>query len=158
MPIDVHLLGSDLDIVCCVRSPDRFSSLLIERFYRRPFFELHRTKLQKRPAVVCRFRHHDTLFEIVGMPAATSAQQAYIHLIVEADLLRIGGRPARAAICRLKYRGFATEPAFALYFGLAGEPYQAVAKLWRGIDRPLDLDAEHLKEALPTRRRQLLSA
>ena len=36
MPIDVHLLGSDLDIVCCVRSPDRFSSLLIERFYRRP--------------------------------------------------------------------------------------------------------------------------
>lgn len=143
LPIDVHLPGSDLDIICQVKARATFAALLVRQFGKRPHFALRRTTLQKRPAIVCRFGHRDTLFEIVGMPIKTPSQRAYVHLMVEADLLNVGGRAARAAIRRLKHRGLKTEPAFAEYFGLGGKPYHAIAKLWRGIDRPLAIVSRH---------------
>ncbi|MBM3650722.1 MAG: DUF4269 domain-containing protein [Alphaproteobacteria bacterium] len=144
LPIDVHLPGSDLDIVCCAKSPGKFKALLRQRFGAWPRFAVRTTTLQQHPAVVCRFTCGSTLFEIVGMPVETSRQRAYIHLMVEADLLRLAGRRARVAIRRLKRQGLKTEPAIALCFGLGGKPYQAVEKLWRGNDQPLAFDGQRV--------------
>jgi hypothetical protein len=116
LPIDVHLRESDVGIICHVKAFRTFATLLERRLGNLPLFALRTTTLQRRPAVVCSFTHQDTPFEIVGMPVA-----------------------ARAAIRRLRREGLKTEPAFARHFGLAGNPYQAVAGLWRGFDRPLNL-------------------
>jgi len=129
LPIDVHLPDSDVDVICHVKAPKAFMALLVQRFGDQPSFTLGRTTLQRKPAVVCSFRHRRTLFEIVGMPVATHTQRAYVHLMVEAALLQETG--AHAAIRRLKRQGLKTEPAFARHFKLAGDPYQAVARLWR---------------------------
>jgi hypothetical protein len=129
LPLDVHLPESDVDVICHVRAPKTFMSLLVQRFGDLPQFTLGRTTLQRKPAVVCGFRHRHTQFEIVGMPVPTHTQRAYVHLMAEADLLGASG--AHAAIRRLKRRGLKTEPAFARHFRLGGDPYQAVAKLWR---------------------------
>lgn len=140
LPIDVHLPGSDVDIVCHVEAPRKFTALLKQAFGGLPSFAVRRETLQGHSAVVCAFGYRRTAFEIVGMPVETASQQAYVHLMVEADLLQIAGRSrACAAIRRLKRGGLKTEPAFAEHFKLAGEPYRAVARLWRGIDKPLDL-------------------
>ena len=125
----MHLPDSDLDVICHVRAPKAFMALLVQRFGDLPSFALGRTTLQRKPAVVCSFRHQRTLFEIVGMPVAPHRHRAYVHLMVEADLLQETG--AHAAIRRLRRQGLKTEPAFARHFKLGGDPYQAVAKLWR---------------------------
>ena len=60
-------------------------------------------------------------------------QYAYRHMIVEARLLKIGGPAARPAIRRLKREGRKTEPAFAHYFDLEGDPYETLLEL-DGLD------------------------
>ncbi|MFQ5796001.1 MAG: DUF4269 domain-containing protein, partial [Candidatus Bipolaricaulia bacterium] len=56
-------------------------------------------------------------------------QNAYRHMAVEARLLAIGGEQARQEIRRLKRTGLKTEPAFACYFNLEGDPYQVLLQL-----------------------------
>jgi hypothetical protein len=52
-------------------------------------------------------------------------------MVVEARLLVIGGEEARREIRRLKRCGLKTEPAFARYFQLAGDPFEVLLELSR---------------------------
>ena len=58
-----------------------------------------------------------------------AGQFACLHLLVEDRLLRLASEAAREAIRQLKRDGLKTEPAFAHYFGLAGDPYEELARL-----------------------------
>jgi hypothetical protein len=131
LPIDVHIPGSDLDVVCTIESSHRFIRLLGNEFGGQPGFSLGRIELQGHDSVACSFMSGSTPIEIVGMPVKSSQQRAYVHLMAEGELLEKGGAKARAAIRRLKRQGLKTEPAFARHFGLRGDPYEAVARLWR---------------------------
>jgi hypothetical protein len=130
LPIGVHVAGSDLDVVCTIESSHRFIRLLGNEFGNQPAFALSRTKLLGQDSVVCSFISGTTPVEIVGMPVDSSKQRAYVHLMAEADLLEKGGAQARLAIRKLRRQGLKTEPAFAKHFGLKGDPYIAVARLW----------------------------
>jgi Domain of unknown function (DUF4269) len=50
-------------------------------------------------------------------------------MIVEARLLEMGGQDARRAIRQMKNAGLKTEPAFACYFKIKGDPYEALLEL-----------------------------
>ncbi|MFQ5649835.1 MAG: DUF4269 domain-containing protein [bacterium] len=63
------------------------------------------------------------------MRGPVEKQNAYRHLMVCNRLLRIGGNKARQQILELRGRGMKTEPAFAAYFGLKGDPYQVLLEL-----------------------------
>jgi hypothetical protein len=52
-------------------------------------------------------------------------------MVVEARLLSIGGEEARREIRYLKRCGLKTEPAFARYFRLAGDPFEVLLELSR---------------------------
>jgi hypothetical protein len=58
-------------------------------------------------------------------------------MAVEARLLALGGEEARVKIQELKRAGLKTEPAFAQYFQLAGNPYQALLHLAQRSDDEL---------------------
>jgi uncharacterized protein DUF4269 len=62
-------------------------------------------------------------------------------MLVEYRILHIAGDTTRQAIRDLKKEGLKTEPAFAQYFNLEGDPYQALIELE-------NLDDDALKEGL----------
>ena len=67
--------------------------------------------------------------ELFGQPCPVQRQRACRHLIAEARLLALGGAEARDAIRKRKRSGMKTEPAFADYFRLEGDPYDVLEAL-----------------------------
>jgi hypothetical protein len=130
-PIGVDVESSDLDIVCYAPDLDRFSLLVITAFGRSDTFRSKETSIKGIPSVVASFYHAGFRVEIFGQPVEVTEQHAYRHMIVEHRLLTIGGGVARDGIRELKRDGVKTEPAFARYFGLAGDPYERLLELSR---------------------------
>ena len=64
-------------------------------------------------------------------------QFAVIHLNIEARLLNLAGPLAKNSIRQLKQQGIKTEPAFATYFNITGDPYYELAKLANYTDQEL---------------------
>jgi len=81
------------------------------------------------PTVFARFVFSGLPIEIFGQPRPVPEQNAYRHLVVEARLLAIAGGRARREIRQMKRFGIKTEPAFACYFNLEGDPYEALLDL-----------------------------
>ena len=80
-------------------------------------------------SIVCNFRHPDFELEIFGQPRPVRQQNAYRHLVIEAQVLAAGGAVWQQAVRQLKAQGIKTEPAFAQLLGLAGNPYEALLRL-----------------------------
>jgi len=60
-------------------------------------------------------------------------------MIVEKKLLEISGESARKQIIKLKKLGLKTEPAFAKYFNLKGDPFDELLKSSRLNEKELIL-------------------
>ena len=50
-------------------------------------------------------------------------------MIIEKKLLDLSGKEIKDEIRKLKREGMKTEPAFAKYFGLKGDPFEEMLKL-----------------------------
>jgi hypothetical protein len=131
VPIGVDVEDSDLDIVCYAPDLDRFSRLVIAAFGRSDGFRIKEKSIKGIRSVVASFHHAGFRVEIFGQPVEVTEQHAYRHMVVEHRLLTIGGSAARDGIRALKRDGVKTEPAFAHYFGLAGDPYERLLELSR---------------------------
>jgi hypothetical protein len=129
--------GSDLDIACEVADLDAFAHRAEGVFVRLLGFCIVRTMVKEVPSLVVRFAHCGFAVELFGQPRPVEAQSAYRHLLVEARLLALDGPQARIAIRRLKQNGLKTEPAFARYFNLRGDPYEVLYHLSHLDDREL---------------------
>lgn len=131
IPIGVDVEDSDLDMVCYAPDLDHFSHLLVTAFGRSDGFRIKEKPIKRIPSVVASFRHAGFRVEVFGQPVEVTEQHAYLHMVVEHRLLTIGGRVARDGIRELKRDGVKTEPAFARYFGLSGDPYERLLELSR---------------------------
>lgn len=129
IPLDIDVDGSDLDIICEAHDLDAFARLVTTRYGGRPGFRLRHKVINDSPTVVANFNFAGFPVEIFGQPRPVTEQNAYRHMLVEARLLAIGGEAARQAIRQLKQSGLKTEPAFARYFRIEGDPYQALLAL-----------------------------
>jgi hypothetical protein len=128
-PIDLDLNESDLDIICEVYDLDEFEQHARFVYSNRSNFNSMRVVKYSLPSVHVSFFSHNFRVGIFGQGRAIEEQAAYIHMKIEERLLQIGGESAREGIRDLKRRGFKTEPAFAVYFDLPGDPYQALLDL-----------------------------
>jgi hypothetical protein len=128
-PIDIDLDDSDLDIICEAYDLDEFEKHARYVFGNRNNFTAMRVVKYSLPSVLISFFSHSFRIGIFGQAKAIEEQAAYIHMKVEEQLLAIGGEQAREGIKELKRKGFKTEPAFAVYFDLPGDPYQALLDL-----------------------------
>jgi hypothetical protein len=147
IPIAIDVAESDLDIVCEVHDLDAFEALVRGAFGRREGFRLKRRQINDLPTLVANFEASMPV-EIFGQPRPVVEQNAYRHMVVEAHLLAIGGETARREIQRLKRAGLKTEPAFARYFGLPGDPFEALLALSALDEQALraTLESEKLEE------------
>ena len=116
---------SDVDIVCCYESQDKF----VETFS--VAFETHEDfSLKVYPGhVVGRFWACGFEIEVYSCAEAVHSQNAYRHYRVMERLVELGGDEFMDRIRALKRAGLKTEPAIARALGLAGDPYEAVLRL-----------------------------
>jgi hypothetical protein len=139
IPLRIDLPTSDLDVICEVTDFAGFKERL-GFFSHQPGFAINVTEKQGMTTCICRFRADEEDIEIFGQPIAVTKSHAYRHMVVEGWLLELGGDQATTAIHDLKRRGLKTEPAFAQYFRLSGDPYQALLHLYdHGRNRLHDL-------------------
>jgi hypothetical protein len=132
IPLNIDIPGSDLDIICAARDLDAFTRDVTAAFGARPGFRIEHVTIKGVASVIANFDHAGFPIEIFGQPRPVTEQNAYRHLVVEARLLKIGGERARRAIRKMKNAGLKTEPAFARYFGIAGDPYEELLR-WSRI-------------------------
>src|SRR4051812_8903739 len=70
------------------------------------------------PAVVAAFDLGDVAVEIFGQAVPVTAQRGFRHMVIEGQLLAIGGAALAGRVRDLKRAGTRTEPAFAQVLGL----------------------------------------
>jgi hypothetical protein len=128
-PLGLEGPASDLDIICYVGDLDRFQALLVSVYGGMEEFSVRRREKNGLPTVICAFRYHNLPVEIFGQDRRVEEQNAYRHLVAEAALLRAAGDDAKQALAYLRDEGLKTEPAFAHYFRLEGDPYVALLAL-----------------------------
>lgn len=133
IPLDIDVPDSDLDIICEVHDLDAFERLIRECFSLYDDFRMRHYDVRGVASVVANFYAEGFMIEVFGLPYPVEAQNAYRHMVVEARLLALGGEKTKQAIRSLKQEGIKTEPAFAQYFGLVGDPYEAMLALY-GLD------------------------
>jgi Domain of unknown function (DUF4269) len=130
IPLDIDTEISDLDIICEAEDLDVFELIVKSVYQRQLGFGLNRKEINSLPALIARFFYASFKVEIFGQPRPVTEQNAYRHMAVEARLLAIGGETSRHAIRSLKRGGVKTEHAFARYFHIQGDPYEALLRLY----------------------------
>jgi hypothetical protein len=129
IPLDIDVPGSDLDIICEAHDLSAFQRTITHAFGSYEAFTVEQKQIGDLPSVIANFYCGYFPVEIFGQSRPVIRQNAYRHLLVESRLLDIGGEAARQAIRELKKSGMKTEPAFAHYFKLKGDPYQVLLEL-----------------------------
>jgi len=139
IPIGIDVQASDLDIVCEALDLDAFERRVRAAFGQQEGFRVRRKLIKGVPSVVAKLLHDGLQVEIFGQPQPVTEQHAYRHMVVEARLLAIGGEETRQEIRHLKRCGLKTEPAFARYFQLSGDPFDVLLELsWLDEDELRD--------------------
>lgn len=131
IPIEIDISESDLDIICEVYELEEFEELVIKSFNKYGNFRIERKMVKGLLTSISYFGYSNFLIEIFGQPKPVIEQNGYRHMIVEKKLLEISGESARKKIIKLKKSGLKTEPAFAKYFNLKGDPFDELLKLSR---------------------------
>jgi len=134
IPIDIDVDDSDLDIICETKDFGSFENLVKSHFAHCKGFSSYRFAARDKPSLVLKFISHDFKFEIFCQDTPVIDQYAVIHFLVEKKLLEAFGDDAKKKIRKLKEEGLKTEPAFAKYFNIPGDPYIELAKL-KGLSK-----------------------
>jgi hypothetical protein len=131
IPIEIDISESDLDIICEVYDLEEFEELVIKSFNRYDNFRIERQTVKGLLTSLSYFGYTNFRIEIFGQLKPVIEQNGYRHMMVEKKLLEISGESARKQIIKLKKLGLKTEPAFAKYFNLKGDPFDELLKLSR---------------------------
>lgn len=129
IPLDIDIESSDIDILLHTRNLSQIGSLVQHTYGDRLDFSGEHKRINGEETYIARFRAEGFPIEIFAQNKPVTRQHAYLHMDVEFRLLQIGGQAARTAIRDLKRRGMKTEPAFAEYFALTGDPYHVLLRL-----------------------------
>lgn len=126
-PINIDIESSDLDIICFFEDKEEFLSTLQIHFQKEKGFVI--SKNQTFNSIKANFFIQDFEIEIFGQNIPTQQQHAYLHMLIEHNLLLKKGEIFRQQVIELKKQGFKTEPAFAMLLGLQGDAYEELLKL-----------------------------
>lgn len=129
IPIDIDISNSDLDIICEVYEYDIFEKIIKNYYGKYDDFSINRQIFEGFEASFSSFRSNKFCIEIFGQPKPVFKQNGYRHMIIEKKLLDLSGKEIKDEIRKLKREGMKTEPAFAKYFGLKGDPFEEMLKL-----------------------------
>lgn len=154
IPLDIDIPGSDLDIICCAPDAMAFATTLTDSLSHHDGFLLRRAVIRGDLSTIALFQAAGHLFEIFGQATPVAHQPAVVHLDVEAQLLAAGGEHAREIIRSLKMSGLKTEPAFAQWLGIEGDPFDALYALGSVLPERIARMAHEANDAWQERRRE----
>jgi hypothetical protein len=129
IPIDIDISDSDLDIICEVYNHDVFEKTIIQFYKKCDIFHIERQFIGGLETSFSSFKYDDFCIEVFGQPKPVFNQNGYRHMIIEKKILDLGGEKLKEEIKKLKRSGMKTEPAFAKYLGLKGDPFEEILKL-----------------------------
>lgn len=132
IPININIVGSDVDIICNVTDFAEFRSYVRMHFSRRKNF----SDKTSDNVYIAGFEYSHFIFEIYGEPNPTTEQNAYRHMLIEDRILNVAGDEFRDEIIRLKYAGYKTEPAFGLLLNFQ-HPYEDLLDMEKMTDDEL---------------------
>ncbi len=137
IPLEIDIEKSDLDIICEVHNFYEFEKLIKNSFQKYENFNIN--KINGNQAIVVNFFIKEFEIEIYGQAIPTKEQYGYRHMIIEDKILKLGGNKLKREIINLKRNGMKTEPAFAKYLNLNGNPYKELLKLENMSNRDIEL-------------------
>ncbi|MCP3026448.1 DUF4269 domain-containing protein [Halobacillus sp. A5] len=138
VPIGVDLDNSDLDIVMEVKDLKLFGNKLNNLYGNMPGFTLKRTTILGHRVVKANFFYDKFELELFGQNQPIERQNAYLHMIIEYELLK-NNPSLKGKVIELKKQGYKTEPAFCELLGIEGDPYKGLVQY--GIkERIISLD------------------
>lgn len=129
IPIGIDISNSDLDVICEVLEHDVFEEIIKNYYGNYDDFQIDREIVRGMVASFSSFRSNGFGIEIFGQTKPVFNQNGYRHMIVEKKLLDLGGKEIKDEIRKLKREGVKTEPAFARYLRLKGDPYEEMLRL-----------------------------
>ncbi len=123
IPIGIDIPTSDLDIICTCKNHFKFSTELIQLFGNQKNFMIETKLVREIQTTITTFDGAFYPIEIFGQHIASTKQNAFLHMLVEDQILTHKGKDFKEKIIALKKEGTKTEPAFAQLLGLKGDPY-----------------------------------
>jgi ribosomal protein S18 acetylase RimI-like enzyme len=124
-PLGLQVDGSDIEIACSCADLTVFERAISS-------FGVPRTSISRvlaPDAIVAKLVSDGVSIELFCQTLPVHAQARFRHLIVEGQLLVLGGSELRARVHEFMRRGMKAEPAFAHVLGLQGDPYAALLAL-----------------------------
>jgi hypothetical protein len=137
IPLDVHNLGADADLVCCAEDLAPLADSLRAHYGGCDGFRTRLGRIHATPTLTARFKLSQLPVEVFAQPRPVASQEAFVHFHVERRLLHLHGDHLRPHIRRLKADGLDTETAFARVFHLKGDPHDRLYRLASASDRDL---------------------
>jgi hypothetical protein len=128
LPIDIDVEGSDLDIIMEVEDLNLFETRLYTLYNKQDNFTTKRTTIRGKEVVKANFIFHKFEFELFGQAQPVHKQNAYLHMVIEYELLKKDPTLKRK-VTNLKKRGYKTEPAFCKLLDISGDPYTGLIRL-----------------------------
>ncbi|MFQ3544596.1 DUF4269 domain-containing protein [Halobacillus rhizosphaerae] len=122
IPLGIDVENSDLDIIMEVTDLKEFEQQLRRHYGDQAGFTMKNKMIRGREVVKANFIFQNFEVEIFGQHQPVHKQNAYLHMIIEFELLK--ETPAlKNKVKDLKKRGYNTESAFCELLGLPGDPF-----------------------------------
>lgn len=134
IPIDIDLPESDLDIICQVHDFTVFEKLVSSHFHSMGEYQVSHELVNGIQSITINFKIDGWPIEIFAQPVPTTQQNGFKHMIIEHRILNILGEEGKKYIKHFKTKGLKTEPAFGLFLGLKGNPYQELLNMFAWDD------------------------
>lgn len=126
IPIEINIENSDIDIIGKTADFEKAENNLIATFSHYPEFKISQQHINNKACLTCNFFIDSFEIEIYLEDKNPTEQNAYRHMLIEAQLLEKFGKGFKNDIIQLKKNGYKTEPAFAKLLHLKGDPYIAL--------------------------------
>lgn len=127
LPIGIDITGSDLDIIMEVQELDPFEGLIQTLYNKKDGFTIKRKMINGKEVMKANFTFSGFEFELFGQAQPVHKQHAYLHMVIEHELLQ--RYPAlQQKVIHLKNQGYKTEPAFCKIFDITGDPYEGLIR------------------------------
>ncbi|WP_346939103.1 DUF4269 domain-containing protein [uncultured Clostridium sp.] len=137
IPINIDIENSDLDIICEVYDFKEFQKIVENKYSMFSKFHISNNSTDSETILTVNFYVEDIEIEIYAQSLNSCKQNGYRHMVVEDRILKLGGERTREDIIILKKSGLKTEPAFARYLGIDGNPYDELLKLEEYSDKKI---------------------
>lgn len=136
-PIGIDIPGSDIDVLCEVEDHALFLRICTSAYRHLDGFEAYRRHVEGEERSVIRFLWEEIPIELFGQGRPPALQNGCRHMIVERRLLALDETSAAESIRALKREGLKTEPAFARFYKLSGNPYEVLYRLAEAEEQEL---------------------